>query len=315
MMNRITFCVFLDWPLSTEFKNNFCWLFEIPALSDVIQIQAQVLNEQQSIDLFDFYSPSMELIQYFLLTEGFITVERSKYLASVFRRMHFVCVEQIQLLYQYEGKTLRTEMCNTHVDERAGRFYILKKLEQSDVCYIESMAKYLVQDQMALAVLIPFMMNLSQIYQNEGKQSLIERRDSVITQEYDDRWIFPNVYSTPSPPPSPIEEIPLNEEPIIISAEMIEQVMNEPVPERKPPSRLTMEKDDEKNPTCFPAKANTTESTEPSNMKSHPAEKRVSTDAPTVSNSTSQVSRESDSNRARQSKFILRKKAHYFSSK
>jgi len=290
----IVFCKYLifiliDWPLSSELKNSFCLLFEIRTLADVLQLQVHVDNEQLSIDLFNFYFHSIELIQYFLLTKSFITEERSKYLASIFARMHFVCVDQIQLSYHYETDTLATEICDTYVDERAGRFYVLKKFEKSEIRYIETMAKYLVQDRVVLGELISFMMGLLRIYQNQGEQGLIKQCDGITHQQHDYRWILPNVYLTPSLPPS--EEVSLNDEPIDISPEMTEQLMNEPLPERKIRSQVTTEKDEEKNPTCFPAKASTIESTESSNTKPHPAEKKTN-----ISGSISQVSRESDSN-------------------
>ncbi len=304
--------------MSPELKNNFCLLFEIQSLSDVIQLQVHVDNEKLSIDLFNFYCHSIELIQYFLLTKSFITEEQSKYFASIFARMHFVCVDQIQLSYNYQVDTLRKEMCDTYVDERAGRFYVLKKFERSEIRYIETMAKYLVQDRRALAELTSFMMKLLQIYQNEGEQGLIKRRDSITTLEHEYRWILPNVYSTQSLPPS--EEISLNDEPVVVSVEMTEQLMNEPLPERKLRSRITTEKDEKKNPTCFPAKANTIESTEFSNTKFHPAEQRQSTDSANVSNSNhssssasiSQVSKESNGSRTITSKPIF-KEDYYFS--
>ncbi|CAF1511577.1 unnamed protein product [Rotaria sp. Silwood1] len=137
---------------------------------------------------------------------------------------------------------------------------------------------------------------------NEGERGLINQRNSISIQEHNYRWILPNVYLTLLSPP-PKEEIPLNDEPIDISTEMIEELMNESLPERKLRSRITTEKDEEKNPTCFPVKANTIESTEFSNTKSHPTEQRQSTDSSKFSNSnhssssgsTSQVSRKSES--------------------
>ncbi|CAF3623985.1 unnamed protein product [Rotaria sp. Silwood1] len=246
-------------------------------------------------DIADFLSNTLPIIQ--LPTE-----ERSKYLASIFARMHFFHVDQIQLSYHYQAHTLRTEMCDAYVDERAGRFYILKVFEKSEIRYIETMVKYLVQDRMAVTELTSFIMKLSRIFQNEGEQGLIKHRDMITTQEHEYKWIFPNVYVTSSPPP--IEEISVNDEPIDITDEMTEKLMNEPLPERKPRSQITMEKDEEKNLTCFPPKANTTESIEFSNTKSHPGEQRQSTNATSVaksnhspsSDSISEVSREPESN-------------------
>ncbi|CAF1112321.1 unnamed protein product [Rotaria sordida] len=291
-----------NWTLSSEFKHNFCLLFEIRSLADVIQLQVHVTNEQLSIDLFNFYSHSIELIQNFLVSKSFIAEERSKYLASIFARMHFFRVDQIQLSYHYQVHTVRTEMCDAYVDECAGRFYILKVFEKSEMRYIETMVKYLVQDQMAITELTSFITKLSRIFQNEGEQGLIKYRDMIITQEHEYKWIFPNVYVTSSP--LSIEEISVNDEPIDITDDMTEQLMNEPLPERKPRSQITMEKDEEKNLTCFPSKANATESIEFSNTKSYPEEQRQSTNATSVtksnhsssSDSISEVSRESESN-------------------
>ncbi|UJR20097.1 hypothetical protein I4U23_023231 [Adineta vaga] len=91
-------------------------------------------------------------------------------------------------------------------------------------------------------------MNAEQL-QNEGEQDFIQRRDGIIFQQQTDKWIFPNVYLTSLS--SQKEEISSTVEPIDIPTELIEQVMKEPLPERKPPSRITTEKD-ENNPTCFP---------------------------------------------------------------
>ena len=251
------FYLSLDWKFSSELENNFCFLFQIQSLSSVIQFESHVVNEKLSIDLFHFYSHSMELIQNFLLNKSFITDEQSKYFSSVFARLHLVCVDQIELLYNYQGETLRKEFCDTYLDEQAGRFYILKQFERCQARYNECMAKYLVQDRRVLAELIAFMMELSRIYENEGQQGLIQRRDSI---EHQYKWTLPNVYFTQSVLPSSTEEISLIEEVGNVSSEMVEQVMNEAIPERKPPSRITTDKDIENNPTCFPAKANTIQS-------------------------------------------------------
>ena len=303
--------LFPDWNISSEFKNNFCSLFGIQSLEDVIQLEVHVDNEKLSIDLFNFYFHSIELIQHFLLTKSFITEEQSKYFASIFARMHFVCVDQIELSYNYEANTLRKEACDTYLDDRAGRFYILKQFEKSEKRHIETMAKYLVQDQRILTDLIYVMMELSRIYQTQGEQGLIKQRDTIVTSEHDYRWTFPNVYVIQSLPQN--EDIPLNDEPIDIPIEMTEKLMNEPLPERKSRSRMATDKNDEKNLTCFPAKANTTQSTELSNTKLHLTEQSESTsltkvskaNSPSSSNIISPASKKSDDNHTRRSKPIF----------
>jgi hypothetical protein len=149
------------------------------------------------------------------------------------------------------------------------------------------------------------MMELLRIYQNEGEQGLIKRRDSINNQQDDYRWIFPNVYLIPS---LQNEEVSLKVEPIDVSAEMIEHVMNEPLPERKPPSRIIAEKD-EKNPICIPDKANTIESTELSNTKLYPTDssKVSNSDYSPSSRTITQISKESDNSRTKKSKTFISK--------
>ena len=89
--------------------------------------------------------------------------------------------------------------------------------------------------------------------------------------------------------------------------------MNEPLPERKVRSRVITEKDEEKNPVCFPAKASTIESAESSNTKPHSVEQKQSTDSSHVSNSNhssssgsmAKISKESNSHYKTKSKDIL----------
>jgi len=148
-------------------------------------------------------------------------------------------------------------------------------------------------------------MELLRIYQNEGEQGFIKRRDSIANQQDDYRWIFPNVYLIPS---SQKEEVSLNVEPIDVSAKMIEHVMNEPLPERKPPSRIIVEKD-EMNPTCIPDKANIIESTEISNTKPYPTDssKVSNSDYSPSSRTISQISKETDNSRTKKSKTFISK--------
>ena len=251
--------------LSSELKNNFCTLFQIESLEDVIQLEVHVENEKLSIDLFNFYVYSLELIQTYLLLNTLITNEQSNSFGRIFARLHFVCVDQIELSYTYQGNILQKDSSHAFIDEQTAKFYILKQLEKSEIRYIETMAKYLVQDQRVIQQLISFMMDLSRIYQIQGKHGLIKRCEENIHLQDQAKWILPNVYFIQS---TTIEQKPLEEESIDISTEMIEQLMNEPVPERKISSRISVNKDEEKNPTCFPVKASAIESTQSSNTKS-----------------------------------------------
>lgn len=296
-----------------QLKNTFCFLFEIKSLADVIQLQVHVDNGQLSVDLFDFFSHSIELIQNFLVIKSFITENRSKYLASIFSRLHFVCVDQIQLLYKYEADVVQTVTCDAYIDEKAGQFYILKQFETFEQRYIDSMARFLVQDRVALIELTSYMMELSRIYQNEGTQGLLNKHQSIINLEYNDKWTFPNVYSVSSS--SSNEEISSDEEHIEDLTETIRKLMNEPLPERKIPSQRTFEQDDENNPRCFPAKANARESTEFSNTTYHPTEQKQSMNASENSNSNNtslsnpglHSTKESNNNHTIKSKSISRK--------
>ena len=250
--------------MSSELKNNFCTLFQIESLEDVIQLEVHVENEKLSIDLFNFYVYSLELIQTYLLLNTLITNEQSNSFGRIFARLHFVCVDQIELSYTYQGNILRKDSSHAFIDEQTAKFYILKQLEKSEIRYIETMAKYLVQDQRVIQQLISFMMDLSRIYQIQGKHGLIKRCEENIHLQDQAKWILPNVYFIQS---TTIEQKSLEEESIDISTEMIEQLMNEPVPERKISSRISVNKDEEKNPTCFPVKASAIESTQSSNTK------------------------------------------------
>ncbi|CAF4753864.1 unnamed protein product [Rotaria socialis] len=305
LANKLFIIQLPDWALPLEFKNSFCFLFEIKSLADVIQLQVHVDNEQLSVDLFNFFFHSIELVQNFLLLKSFITEERSKYLASIFARLHFVCVDKIQLSYKYETDVVRTETCDTYIDEQAGQFYILKQIEKFEKRYIETMVAFLVRDRVAQIELTSYMMELSRIYHNESTQGLINQRQSIINLEYNDRWTFPNVYSISSSSSSSSEEISSDEEQTEELTEMIEKLMNEPLPEQKAPLQRKIEQDDENNPRCFPAKANAKELTEFSNTTSHPAEHKQSVNVShspdsnhiTSSSSVSHSSKESDNNR------------------
>lgn len=273
--STVFYLFLLDWNFSSEFQNNFCVLFEIESLSNVIEMKCDVKNEELCIDLFQFYSNSLGLIEEYLLKRSLINDDQWKHFSLVFTRLYFVCVEQIELCYEYQGEIVRKHCCETYLDERKGKFFILKQFQKSEIRYIECLAKYLVQDQRILHQLIAFIMDLSKIYQIEGEQGLIQRRTSLNCEH---KWILPNVYSIESTLSH--EEIPLNESSVNISLESMEQLMNESIPQRKPPSRLTTDKDQGNNPSCFPSKSNrvqSRDSTSVSNRSSRPRNNDPST--------------------------------------
>ncbi|CAF1595055.1 unnamed protein product, partial [Didymodactylos carnosus] len=72
-----------DVKLLSQFEHCFCSLFQIQRLVDIIQVLVSVDNEQQSVELLDFYAHSIDLIQYFLCSNSLISDTRSQQLGHV----------------------------------------------------------------------------------------------------------------------------------------------------------------------------------------------------------------------------------------
>ena len=154
----------------------------------------KVENERPSVILSDFYRRSIDLIQAFLLNAKLLSEARSKDLAAVFARMHFVCVDLIRVSYCSEANVKKSSDAGssneTYVDEKAGKFYILTKFENSDMRYIDAMVAFLLQDETARAKLSAFMKTLLKMYQKDPAEGLKKLREKQ-TIQYEPKWIIP----------------------------------------------------------------------------------------------------------------------------
>ncbi|CAF1564927.1 unnamed protein product, partial [Rotaria sordida] len=159
--------------IDTYFQEQFRSLFSIETLDKIIQTKVNVENEQLSINLTDFYSCSIDLIQYFLLSKEYISTARSIYLSSVFNRMHFVCVDRIHLSHCYGINIIKSTSTSysrdTYIDEQSGKFYILKKYETSEMRYIDTMVDFIVEDDKIRSQLSSYIKRLLQRYQTDGE--------------------------------------------------------------------------------------------------------------------------------------------------
>ncbi len=181
----------LDFNLSPEFKKQFCLLFDIKNLDQVIQTKITVDNEQPSISLTDFYRSSIDLIQHFLLSKKLISDARSIHLSTIFSHMKFICVNSIHLSYCHGTNTVKVPSTSyntdTYIDEQTSKFYILKKFEASEMRYTDAMVHFIVEDETTRSKLLPYIKELLQIYQNEGAQGLANRRENI-TEKYEPKW-------------------------------------------------------------------------------------------------------------------------------
>jgi hypothetical protein len=185
-----------DCKCSNEFKQQFCSLFNIEDLGDVIQNVISVENEQQSEGLLDFYSNSIDLIQYFLLNNRYISETRLNYLQTIFSEMEFISVDSICLSHRYKENILRklpsSSVLDSYIDESTRKFYILKKYEKSESRSIYTMVNYLIQDQHNRLKLSDHIQHLLKTYQDEGLDGLNKRRENLPEQQLP-KWIIPRI--------------------------------------------------------------------------------------------------------------------------
>ena len=258
--------LYLDFALSPESKANFCSLFDIKDLAEVIRTEVKVENEQPSVVLGDFYRRSIDLIQAFLLNEKLLSETSSIDLASVFARMHFVCVDLIRISYCYEGILKKSvdsaSGSETYIDEKAGKFYILKKFENSDMRYIDAMVAFLLRDETSQAKLSSYMKKLLQAYQKDPENGLKKLREKLTTQ-CELKWIIPEEVKK-DVPAAPVKQ-PREErnafEPVVITAEEKAALLTEsslrPAPQPKEP---TTEEKERSLITSYPIRGPTAES-------------------------------------------------------
>jgi hypothetical protein len=241
---------------SDDFKQQFCTLFNIEDLADVINVLVDIDNAQPAMELLDFYSYSIELIQQFLLLNKFITETRSSHLQSVFSDMEFVSVDRIRLSYQYreKRKASSSSVLDSYIEESTRKFYVLQKYETR---HIDTMVNYLTVDESARLKLSQYIRSLFKTYQDEGIQGLIKLQQDTPEQRIS-KWIIPKVIkkeSSPSSTEENEEENKLNDEPIIIPLEMLEAMKNEPGWQPKPSRNVTIDPDQPKPLLSFPQSA------------------------------------------------------------
>ncbi|CAF3697074.1 unnamed protein product [Rotaria sordida] len=246
--------------IDTYFQEQFRSLFSIETLDKIIQTKVNVENEQLSINLTDFYSCSIDLIQYFLLSKEYISTARSIYLSSVFNRMHFVCVDRIHLSHCYGMNIIKSTSTSysrdTYIDEQSGKFYILKKYETSEMRYIDTMVDFIVEDDKIRSQLSSYIKRLLQRYQTDGEDGLAKLRENC-TDNYEPKWIIPKEIKIDVPiPPSIQQEKPE------VTYEEIERLMEEPSARSKLAPKKVTNEENANRLISFPARAGAIESNE-----------------------------------------------------
>jgi hypothetical protein len=280
--------VFIDDLIgSFEFKQRFCSLFNIEDLADVIKVLVDVDNEQPAIELIDFYSQSIDLIQHFLLIHEFLSETRSCHLQLVFSNMDFISVDSIRLSYRYQENIVRkmssSLLLDSYIDESTRKFYILRKYEKYDSRHIDTMVNYMIADESARLKVSQYIRNLFKIYQDEGLQGLTKQRQDLSEQKVP-KWVIPQIAKKESIPSSSSEEEDeddtVSNEPITIPPEMLEAMKNEPG-WQLPKSNINIMTDPNQSTslTCYPPKAGAVRPIDSSDGNHSPQSKLQSTDA------------------------------------
>jgi len=273
---------------SYEFKEQFCSLFNIENLSNVIKIVVNVDNPKLAEDLLNFYSHTIEIIQYFLLMNRLLSESRSIYLQTIFAKMSFISVECIHLSYQYKENLIPQPSLNlaTYVDESKRTFYILEKCLQADSYRIDAFVNYILFDPSARLKLSQYIKILFKVYLTEGTQELVKQREKLPELKIT-KWFIPQVIQK-----EPIIQLPIveeikeeeEEESVVVTAEMIEKKKNEPgweLPKRN--TQLQTDPNQPKPLVSFPANAGATPSIKSNDIEIQPS----STVVPNKNNSSS----------------------------
>ena len=243
-----------------------------------------VENEQLAKDALDFYSHSIVLIQHYLLICQYISEDRSNYLQSVFADMSFISVDSLSLSYRYKEHLTRkmtsSSILASYIDESTRKFYILTlhNYGKSETRHIDTMVNYLIQDEKKRLQLSTYIRYLFKIYQDDGLIGLNTQRETLPEQQKP-RWIIPQVAQETLSIRSEDEDNDTSNEPVSIPAEMLEQLLNEPVltlPNRNLNS--TTDPCQPKTLTCFPAKPSSRNISEPSNPDSPSIDTRCDID-------------------------------------
>lgn len=250
-----------------SFQEQFRSLFTIRSLASIIQTKIDVENEGTSTSLMNFYSSSVDLIQHFLLSKQWISPTRSNYLASVFSRMQFVCVDHISLSYCLRTGVMKsapkTHSKDTYIDEKEGKFYILKKFEKSEMRHIDTIASFIVEDEDNREKLSTYIKKLLKSYEDNGEEGLVKLREQI-KADYDPKWIIPKEIKkkevvVPVLVPSTIVETQKPE----VKREEIQRLMAAPSIRPNPQPKKVTDDGTTKTLTSFPAPAAMVESTKP----------------------------------------------------
>ncbi|CAF3404047.1 unnamed protein product [Rotaria socialis] len=257
-----------EFPIMTSFQEQFRSLFNIESLGKVVQTIVQVENEQTSTSLLDFYSSAIDLIQDFLLKKQLISQPRSAHLSTVFARMHFVCVDRIDLSYCLGNDIIKSASTSyrkdSYVDEQSGKFFILKKFERSEMRYIDAMVEFIVEDEMVRSQLTSCIKKLLQIYEKDDQDGLGKVRENLMVDN-EPKWIIPKEIKKEIPIPEPIIE----QEKPKITAEELEELMEErSIRPKLPPKKVTTEENTNVI-NSFPAKAGICETSDKTTPKIH----------------------------------------------
>ncbi|CAF4235110.1 unnamed protein product [Rotaria sp. Silwood2] len=176
-------------------------MFKIRNLGDIIKIVAHGDNEYPSVELTDFYSHTIDLIQSFLIKNNDLIETRSNYFQSVFVRMKIVYVHRIHFSYSYNENIIRTLISSTihssYIDESEGKFFILKTIEKPEK-HINTMVNYLVDNELMRPKLAEFIKNLYQSYQHNGDEGLINFRKSLPSSADTFKWMIPSIFKQPN---------------------------------------------------------------------------------------------------------------------
>ncbi|CAF2658198.1 unnamed protein product [Rotaria sp. Silwood2] len=254
-----------DFTIDTSFQEQFRSLFSIDTLSKIIQTKVDVENEQSSTNLTDFYSCSIDLIQYFLLSKESISTTRSIYLSSVFAHMHFVCVDRIHLSYCHGSNIVKSPSTSysrdTYIDEQSNKFYILKKYETSEMRYIDAMVDFIVEDDATRSKLSLYIKTLLQKYQRDGEDGLVKLRENS-ENNFEPKWTIPKEIKTHVPLSPSIQ----HEKPEV-TYEEIERLMEKPSTRPKLAPKKVTNEEDANRLTSFPARAGIIESNETSEKR------------------------------------------------
>jgi hypothetical protein len=172
----------------------FCSIFKIKNLTEVIRTEIKANNEEKSIMISDFYEKSIDLIQDYLFSKNLIDQDRSKQLAEMFSKIRFLRVDSIRLVHWY-GDTNRElpamlSARDAYMNEQSAKFYILKNFENSEMRYIRTMAEFLVDNADGQSKLISFIEELVRSYQRDPKQGLNAYR-IALKNSYEPKWSTP----------------------------------------------------------------------------------------------------------------------------